>query len=165
MVRFVLVLGAVALVASPSFADGKTTITGWNTYQLGTASGVVAPATVSAPIEGRSYRATLTVERHQGKVGAVLLHWRSFDSADAWFVAAQGMIRELGQRYDGSIWVDQPHRSFWERRGDGRFTMTDADGNRLLFTARRDRFDMTLLYLWGPYDKALSQAPKPVGNY
>lgn len=108
------------------------------------------------------YAADLSVDFWSGKVGCVFIQWKisAFGTLDAWRAGFSALYNQLISTYDlQSLTVKGNVPPF----GSGMaLQLIDSGGNELSTLASRDRFDIVLFYLWGPFRAELEkQGPPP----
>lgn len=179
-----LALSGAPALSAPSAA--KPAITGFPPYLLGTESQAVirtdpelSPGnyplwtrdlltqnygrSIVAPLGGANYIAVLGVQFWQGRLAVVILKWpaKAFESASAWRHAAESLYKSITANY--------AHEAVKQRvvTSGPTWTVDLADREKNMLSAWSiDRpYEITVVYLWGPYAKALESARTPVGSY
>ncbi len=179
----VALAGAAALGAP---ATPKTAITGFPPYVLGeniqtvlSADPELSPGayplwttdlltrnygrSIVAPIAGINYIGLVGLQFWRGRLAVVILTWpaRAFHSASAWRHAAANVRNRITMSYaPGAV------REHVAASGQAwTIEMADAEGNMLSAWSLERPYEITTVYLWAPYAKALETAPAPEGGY
>lgn len=184
-----VVLLTVALVGAPALGapvTPRTMITGFPPYVLGEDIQTVLSAdpelstgvyprwttdlltrnygrSIVAPIGGINYIGLIGLQFWRGRLAVVVLTWpaRTFHSASAWRHAAAAVRNRITMNYaagavnkhvavSGQAWT---------------IDMADAEGNMLSAWSLARPYEITTVYVWAPYAKALDTAPAPEAGY
>jgi hypothetical protein len=188
MLPLILLL-AVALAGAPALGapiTPKTAITGFPPYVLGENIETVLGAdpelstgvyplwttdlltrnygrSIVAPIGGVNYIGLVGLQFWRGRLAVVILQWpaRAFQSVSAWRHAAAAVRNQIMMSYapgavkghlavSGQAWM---------------IDLADTKGNVLSAWSLERPNEITTVYLWAPYARALETAPGPEGGY
>jgi hypothetical protein len=109
-----------------------------------------------APIAGINRIARLGVQFWGGRLAVVFLKWPtpSFDAVSDWRHAAESLRKQIAVAYASELGKNHAvvSASVWT------VDMADAQGNQLSAWACDRPLDITIVYLWAPYVKALEDA-------
>jgi len=184
-----IVLVAVALAGAPALGapmPPKTAITGFSPYVLGEdiqtvlgADPELSPGTypiwatdlltrnygrsIVAAIGGTNYIGLVGLQFWRGSLAVVILKWpaRGFQSASAWRHAAEAVRNRIMMNYaSGAV---RGHVAGSTQAWT--IELADAGGNVLSAWSLERPYEITTVYLWTPYAKALQTAPAPEGSY
>jgi hypothetical protein len=116
-----------------------------------------------APLRGFNYIATVGVQFWQGRLAVVILKWpaTAFDSVSRWRHAAETLHTRIISAYAKEVVKDHTvsSGSVWK------MDLADSKGNELSAWSNDRPLEITMVYLWAPYAKALESTPTPESNY
>jgi hypothetical protein len=182
-------LAAIAIVALLILAgitvgqEKRATITGFPPYALGSdqipnmtadltaGSAVIYTSRVptvrhskriQAALGSYNYSATLTLEFWNDKIAVISIDWPSaaFSSMSDWRNRSYNLRNQLVSSYSDTL-VKQDIIS----DQGGAVRLKDAQGNQLIMLSSYTHFDISLIYLWGPYGVAVDDAPVPATSH